>query len=116
MEPSLQSSKTILDFNLDINTRRKVQAHQHVNRFRIWLENVNQAIMSADFKVLVRVFINKSRATYCKPFYASWQGYWANYSGASSFCGFDDALGRLVQDTVVKCFQADADICLAMMM
>jgi hypothetical protein len=65
--------------------------------------------MGTDFKVLVRVFVNESRAAYCKPFFLSWQGYRANYVGAGSLCRFDNPLGGLVQNTVVVCFKADAD-------
>ena len=50
----------LLDFNFDIHSRREVQPHQHIDRFRIRIEYIDQAVMSADFKVLVRIFIDKS--------------------------------------------------------
>jgi hypothetical protein len=64
--------------------------------------------MSANFKMLVRVFINKSRAPYCKPFYPGWQGYWANNSSAGSLRRLDNALGRLIQNAVIVGFKANA--------
>jgi hypothetical protein len=66
--------------------------------------------MGANFKVLVRIFINESRAAYCKPFYPSWQGYWTDNSGTSPFGGFHDTLCGLVQNPMIICFEADADL------
>lgn len=46
-------SLLFLDFYLDIHTRRKVQAHEHINRLRVRIKDINQTVMCADFKVLV---------------------------------------------------------------
>ena len=74
--------------------------------------NIDETVMCADFKVLVRIFVNESRAAYCKPFFLGWQGYWANYMGTGAFSGFDNPLGRLVEDTMVISLKADADLLL----
>jgi hypothetical protein len=100
---------TCLDFNLDIHTRRKVEPHQHINRLGIWIEYIDQTVVRADFKMLMRVFVNESRAAYCKPFYLGWQGYRANYVGTRSLGCFDNPLGRLVEDSMIICLKADAD-------
>jgi len=50
----------LLDFDFDIHTRRKVQAHEHINRLGIGIQNVNQAVVSADFKVLVRILVDET--------------------------------------------------------
>ena len=73
---------------------------------------LDQSVVCANFKMLVRIFINKSRASYCKPFYPSWQGYWTNNSGTSSLGGLDNPLGRLVEHTMIKCFEADTNFLL----
>ena len=68
--------------------------------------------MRADFKVLVAVFVDESRAAYCKPFFLGWQGYGANNMGTGTLGGFDNPLGRLVEDTMVISLKADADLLL----
>ena len=68
--------------------------------------------MRADFKVLVAVFVDESRAAYCKPFFLGWQGYGANNMGTGTLGGFDNPLGRLVKNTMIVGFKADADFLL----
>jgi hypothetical protein len=85
-----------LNLNLDIHTRGQVQPHEQINRFRVRIQHIDQTVVRPNLKVLVRILIDKSGAAYCKPFYASWQGYWANYSGTSSLGGLYNALGRLI--------------------
>jgi hypothetical protein len=48
-----------LYFYLNIHACRKVQAHQHVNSLGIRVQDIDQAVMSANLKVLVRIFIDK---------------------------------------------------------
>lgn len=48
-----------LDLDLNIHASRQVEPHQHVNRLRIGVENINQTIVRPNLKVLVRVLINK---------------------------------------------------------
>ena len=42
-----------LNLNLDIHTRREAEAHEHVNRLGIGLQHIDQAVVRANFKVLV---------------------------------------------------------------
>jgi hypothetical protein len=50
----------VLNLNLDIYTRRKIQAHKHIYGFGVRVQNIDQTIMSADFEMFVRVFIDES--------------------------------------------------------
>ena len=102
----------MLNLNLDIYTRWQIEPHQHIDRLRIRIKNIDEAIMCADFKVLVRIFVDESRAAYCKPFFLRWQGYRAYNMGTGTFGGFDNPLGRLVEDTMVISLKADADLLL----
>ena len=108
----LEEQTTMLDFNLDIHTRWQIKPHQHIYRLRIRVQNINKTIMRTDLKVLVRVFINESRAAYCKPFFLRWQGYRSNNMGTGALCGFDNPLGRLVENAMVVSLKADADLLL----
>ena len=65
--------------------------------------------MGADFEMLVRIFVDKCRAPYCKPFLLAWQGYRADYLRAGAFSGFDNALGRLVKYTMIIRLKADTN-------
>src|SRR5271157_2328472 len=97
-----------LDFN--IHARRQIETHQHINCLGVWIQNINQTIVCPDFIMLVRVLIDKSRATYCKAFYLSWQGYGTNYMSARSFSSFDNPFRGLVEDTMIVSLKADSNL------
>src|SRR5512147_464769 len=58
--------------------------------------------------MLVRVLVNERRAPYCKPFYLGWQGYRPNYFGTGALSGLNNALGRLVEHTMIISLKADS--------
>jgi hypothetical protein len=109
MPRSLLSFDDLLNFNFDIHARRQVQSHQHINRFGIWVEYVDQPIVCADLEVLMRVFIYECRTAYCKPFSACWQGYRTHNMRAATFSRFNNSLGRLIQHTMIIRLEADTD-------
>src|SRR5271157_615285 len=97
-----------LDFN--IHARRQIETHQHINCLGVWIQNINQTIVCPDFIMLVRVFVYESRATYCKAFYLSWQGYRTNNMSARSFSSFDNPFCGLVEDTMIISLKADSNL------
>src|SRR5271157_32395 len=97
-----------LDFN--IHARRQIETHQHINCLGVWIQNINQTIVCPDFIMLVRILIDKSRATYCKAFYLSWQGYRTNDMSAGSFSSFDNPFCGLVKDTMIISLKADSNL------
>ena len=48
-----------------------------------------------------QILVYESRAAYCKPFFLCWQGYRANNMGTGTLSGFNNPLGRLVENTMV---------------
>ena len=64
-----------LYFYFNVHTRRQVEPHQHIDGLRVGVEDINQAIVRADLKVLVGILIDKRRTTYCKTFHLGWQGH-----------------------------------------
>ncbi len=42
-----------LYFYFNVHTRRKVQSHEHIDGLGIRIQNIDQAVMCADFKMLV---------------------------------------------------------------
>jgi hypothetical protein len=59
--------------------------------------------------MLVRVFIYECRAPNCKPFELGWQGYRPNDMSATAFGCLNDSFGRLIKNTMIVSFEADAD-------
>jgi hypothetical protein len=43
----------LLYFYFNVHTRRKVQSHEHIDGLGVWIQNIDQAVMCADFKMLV---------------------------------------------------------------
>ena len=68
--------------------------------------------MSSDLKMLVRVFIYKSRAPYCKPFGACWQGYRTHNMCTTSFSRLNNPLCGLIKNSMIVCLEANADFLL----
>ncbi len=89
----LPNFSSLLDLDLDIHAGRKVQTHEHVNGLGVRVEDVDQAVVRAHFKVLVRVFVNESGTSDGKSFDFCRQGYRTNDTRAAAFRRFDDTLG-----------------------
>ena len=100
----------MLNLYFNVHTRWKVQSHEHIDGFGIRVQNIDQAVMCADFKMLVRIFIDECRAPNCKPFFLSWQGYRTNYSGTRSFCCLHDTFRGLIQNAVIISLQTNTDL------
>ena len=52
-----------LDLNFNIHAGRQIQPHQRIDRLRIWIQHVDQPLVRADLKMLVRILVNKVRRT-----------------------------------------------------
>ena len=102
-----------LNLDLDIHTCRQIETHQHVNRLRIRIDDIDQTIVGTNFEMLMRIFVNERRASYCKPFFLSWQGYWTNYLGSTSLCSVYDPFYGLVEHTMIVRFKSNANLLLA---
>ncbi|STQ08809.1 Uncharacterised protein [Enterobacter cloacae] len=44
--------------DLHVYTGSQIQTHQSINGFLSWLNDVNQTLVSADFVLITRVFVN----------------------------------------------------------
>jgi len=53
ISPPPATVQRMLNFDLDINACWQVQSHQHINRFGIRINHINQAIVRADLKMLL---------------------------------------------------------------
>ena len=49
---------TVLQFDFNVDTGRQLNALQAVDGLGIWLDDVDQTLVNAHFKMLTRVFVN----------------------------------------------------------
>src|SRR5688572_19892948 len=96
--------------NLNVNARRKIQLHQRINRLRGWIQNVHQALVRSDFKLLTRFLVHVWRAKHGPLVLYSRQGDRTRYSCARSFRSLNNFCGRLIEYTMIVSFQSDSDL------
>lgn len=65
--------------------------------------------MGAHFKLIHGFFVHVRGAVHGEFLDARWQGDRAGDFRASAFCGFDNVGGGVVEDSVIKRLEADAD-------
>jgi len=61
-------------FNLDVHTCRQIQLHQRIDRLRRRIENVHQAFVRSDLKLLTRLLIDVRRAQHGPLFFTVGKG------------------------------------------
>lgn len=95
-----------LDF--DIDAAWEVEAHERVDRFVGRFEYIDQSIVSSEFEVLHRLFIDVRSADNAEPFDIGGKRNGARNAGAGSLGGLHDLFGRCVNDAVIKRSKADS--------
>jgi len=108
--PAEAGSIGLRQFDFDVHTGSKIELHQRV--YGLWrgLHNVEQPFVSPDFELLARLLVDVRSAVHGELFDTGrkWNGTAGERAGAA--CGFSDIAGSLIEDAMVKCFQADANI------
>src|SRR4029078_964427 len=82
-----------LQLDFDIHARRQVQPGEQVNRLTVRIHHVNQPLVGADFKVLLRVLVDERAAGPRKFLDAGGQWTGPHHFRARALGGLDDALG-----------------------
>src|ERR1017187_2976818 len=96
-----------LDF--DVHTGRQVELHQRIDRLLGRLQNVQEPFVRPDFKLLARLLIHVRRAQNSCDTAGSRQRNRTGDCCAGPFRGVHDFRRRLIQHTVIVCFQTDAN-------
>src|SRR5579863_6440981 len=96
-------------FDLDVDTGGEIKLHQRIHRLLRWLENVEQALVSADFKLFTRLLVHMRRTQHAILVLHRGQRNRARDLRASAPGGFDDLTRGLVQDAVVIRLKPDAN-------
>src|SRR5260370_31259457 len=96
-------------FNLHIHSRRQIELHQRIDRLLRRLQNIQQPLVRADFKLLPRLFIHVRRPQHAVLVLHRGQGNRSRDLRAGTFCRLHDLARRLIQNAVVVGFQSNAN-------
>lgn len=89
-----------LDF--DINASGEVEFHQGINGLRCRVDDVEHALMCADFKLFARLLVDVGRAVDGELLDAGRQRDGSADRGAGALGCRDDLASRFIEDTVVE--------------
>src|SRR5258708_27921823 len=95
--------------NLYIHARRQVELHQRIDGLLRRLQNIQQPLVGADFKLLPRLFIHVRRPQHAVLVLHRGQRNRSRDLRASAFGRLHDLARRLIQNAVVVGFQPNAN-------
>ena len=98
-----------LDTDGDVDTGWQVELLELIHGASCRIDDVEKALVSADFELLHRLLVNVNRAVDRKPFDTGRKRDRAGNTGSRAFCGLHDFLGGAVDGAMVEGAQADAD-------
>ncbi len=85
--------RVLAEADLHFHTGRKIKLHKSINGFIRWLDDVQNALMSADFVLVTRVFVDVRGNQNGEPLFTGRQWNWTTHLSTSTFRGFHDFLG-----------------------
>src|SRR5215212_4390068 len=86
---------SLLQLYLDIDARRQVELHQSVDRLLARIQHIDQALVRANLKLLLGIFIDERRTDDAILLNLGWQRYRPSHQGTSSLGRLDDLPCRL---------------------
>src|SRR6267154_64251 len=95
--------------NLNIHAGRQIELHQRIDRLLCRLENIEQALVGTDFKLLPRFLIDVRRTQHAVFVLHRGQRNRTGNLCAGAFRGLHDLACRLIQNAVVVGFQTDSN-------
>src|SRR5690606_19649383 len=96
-----------LYLDLDVHAGRKDDAHEHIDGLGVRLHYIDDAVVRADLKVLVRVLIDERGTAHGEQLTLGGQRHGANHARPGALRRFDDAFGRLIDHAVIVSLEAD---------
>src|ERR1700759_302478 len=96
--------------NVDVDTGRKIDAHEGVNGLRRRIEDVDQPLVSAHLEVLPRVLVLMRGPDDAIHVLLGRQRHWTHHAGAGTGDRFNDLARRGVNRLVVVGLEPDADL------
>src|SRR3546814_10783112 len=102
-----RSHGSLLQCDFYVYTCGQVQAHQSVDGFIRWIDDVHETLMSTHLELVARRFIDVRRTQHVVTTDTGRQRYWTTNYGARTFRSLDAFGCRLIDQLIVDCFQAD---------
>ena len=103
-------TQVLAEADLYFHTGRQIELHKCINGFIRWLDDVQYALMSTDLVLVTRVFVDVRGDQNGEPLFTGRQWNWTTHLSTSTFRGFHDFLGGLVDQAMVKSLQPDTDL------
>ena len=100
---------TKLDADRDVHTGREIELLELINRTGGRVDDVEQALVGADFKLFSRLLVDVNGTVHGEFFNAGRQRDRAVNFGSGALGGFNDLLGGAVDGAGVKCAKSNAD-------
>ena len=98
-----------LDADSDVHAGWQVELFQLINRASGRINDVEQTLVRADFKLIHRLLIDVRRTIHRELLNASWQRNRPCNFGSCALGGLDNVSGGLVQSTIIVSPEADSD-------
>src|ERR1700690_2761332 len=99
-----------LELDLDVHAGREVELHQRVHGLRGGIDDVEHALVRADFELLARLLVDVRRAVDGETLDERGQGDGSPDGGAGTLGRVDDLAGGMIQHAMVKGLEPDADV------
>lgn len=96
-----------LDADVDIYTSRKIKHFQFIDGVSSGLNDVYEAFVSPNFKLIHGLFVHMDRTIDAELFNPGGNWNWTRDPRTGSFGRFHDVLGGLIDGSVVKAFELD---------
>lgn len=108
--PSAGSGQVLfLHFNLDTDSGGKVEVLERVDGLVCRADDIDEALVSQNLEVLTGVFVGVGTNRHHDGFLLGGQRHRTNHGGSSGKSSPDDLVGSLINDSMIKRFELDAD-------
>src|ERR1041384_2247527 len=99
-----------LELELDVHAGGQVELHQRVHGLRGGIDDIEHALVRADFELLARLLVDVRRTVDGELIDARRQRDRPAHGGARSLGRVHDLAGGMVQHAVIEGFEPDADV------
>src|ERR1700730_16870281 len=107
---SIQKVRHSLKLDLHIDARGQIELHQSVNRLRRRIDDVENPFVSPDLELFARFLIDMRRTVDAEFLDLRRQRNGATHLGSRPLRRRDDLLRRGIEDSMIECLEANANI------
>ena len=104
------SRDPLIEFDLDVHSRRQFQLHQGVHRFVGGIDDIHETFVGAQFILVPGVFVDVGGDEYGEPLDLGWQRH-RTFDGCSGALGrLHNLAGRLVDQAMIESLEANPNV------